>query len=57
MKQDQVDAMLCLLENMTDGLSKIANHMEHIVDKLDSIDSNLVYLGHTMEEIKEEEIS
>ena len=57
MNDDQIMNMLLIMSNMTSSLSKISKHMEEIVDKLDSIDNNMVYLGCTMEEINNEEIS
>jgi hypothetical protein len=57
MNDDQIMNMLLIMSNMTSSLSKISIHMEEIVEKLDSIDNNMVYLGCTMEDIKDEEIS
>jgi hypothetical protein len=42
---------------MTSSLSKISIHMEEIVEKLDSIDNNMVYMINTLEDIKEEDMA
>ncbi len=57
MSEQQIIDMLHIMVNMTTSLSKISVHMEQIVEKLDSIDNNVVYLGATLQDIKEDEIS
>jgi uncharacterized protein YukE len=50
MNDDQIMNMLLIMANMTKALTKISEHMEEIVEKLDSIDSNIVHMNNMVEE-------
>lgn len=57
MNNHQISDLLLMMSNMTSSLSKISIHMEEIVEKLDSIDNNMVYMINTLEDIKEEDMA
>lgn len=42
MNDDQIMNILLIMANMDKALTKMATHMEQIVEKLDDIDSSLI---------------